>query len=110
MAPLSLEIYNPKTGGWKEVGRLGPGKRPGSISDNRPDGRRDVYVFSCAEDNSHSAIQRSAAGIDGATEQLRAISTVGAEIVKVLHAGETYEMNVKTDVGKQTLRIRFRHF
>jgi hypothetical protein len=109
MAPLSLETYSPDAKKWLRVGLIGPGAPPGSVSDNR-DGRRDVYVFSCASDNSHSVIQRSVAGVDREIGPLRAVTSVGAETVKVLKTGETYEMEVRTDMGREPRRIRFRHF
>jgi hypothetical protein len=71
MSPLRIEIYNPELSRWIQVGEVKPGDPSGSISDNKPDGTRDIYLFECAPDNSKSTIYRSGLGLDTEVEQGR---------------------------------------
>ncbi|MBI2579712.1 MAG: hypothetical protein HYW27_02315 [Candidatus Aenigmarchaeota archaeon] len=107
MATLSIEAYSPD-GRWTKIGSIGPADLPGSLSDNRPDGGRDVYVFKCL--GPLSVIYRSDAGMDIETGSLREIAASGSEVVKELRSGsEPYEMRVKTDKSPEPRQIRFVH-
>lgn len=64
MSPLRVEVYNPGAKRWFLTGEVKPGGPPGSISDNKLDGSRDVYIFWCAPDDSQSTIYRSGFGVD----------------------------------------------
>jgi hypothetical protein len=106
---LKLEVYI-EGREWKKMGELLPGDRLGSISDNRPDGKRDVYLFQCESMNRRSVIYRSEGGLDFNVEHLRVTDTQGLEEIKELtHAQPTYEMQVKTDQSPTKRRIRFTH-
>ncbi|MEK7182805.1 MAG: hypothetical protein AAB694_01460 [Patescibacteria group bacterium] len=111
MAPLSLEAYNPDKNSWITLDEIKPLDRPGSISDNRPDGERDIYLLECAPDDSHSTIYRSKLGVDvDLTSQIRSVTSAsGLEVIKELKKGESFEMDVKTDRSSQPSRIRFTH-
>ena len=106
---LRLELYL-QGRNWIKVGELLPGMRPGSIFYNRPDGRRDVYVFECERDNSKSVIYRSTCGLDLEVDTIRALHTQGLEVVKELTALQpSYELEVRTYKNQTFKRIRFTH-
>lgn len=113
MSPLRIEVYNPERNSWIQAGEVKPGDPPGSISSNKPDGSRDVYMFDCAPDDSKSTIQRSGFGVDAelAEGRLRAVvpDPSRLEVVKELKPGESYEMTIKTDRSPQPRQIRFTH-
>lgn len=110
MSPLKLKIFRERQGGWVTIGDVKPGDRPGSISDNKADGARDVYVFKCSEDDSKSTIYRSEGGVDTEKGDIRTVIPLeGLTIVKELKKGESYEIEVKTDVSKEPRKIRFSH-
>lgn len=115
MSPLNIEVYVPERSKWIGVSpQLKPGDRPGSISDNKPDSSRDIYLFECAPDDSKSTISRSGFGADTELEQerLRAVfpDPSKMEVVKELRKGETYEMTVRSDRNpQQPTQIRFTH-
>jgi hypothetical protein len=109
MTPLKLEIYT-QNKNWIKVGELRAGDQPGSVSDNKPDGSRDVYMFECSPDDSKSTIYRSKAGIDTEIGPMRTLTTVGAEVIKELkRGGDPYEMRIKTDKSPEARLIRFTH-
>lgn len=65
MSPLRIEVYNPDLSKWVQVGpELGSTDCPGTISSILPDGTREIYQFFCAEDGSHSVIQKLPFGLD----------------------------------------------
>ena len=107
MAPLIIEAYSPD-GSWTKIGGIGPADLPGSLSHNRPDGGRDIYVFMCL--GSSSVIYRSEAGMDIETGSLREIAASGYEVVRKIRSGsEPYEMRIKSDKSPEPRRIRFVH-
>jgi len=110
MSPLSVEVYREDQNEWVGVGEINPGNRPGSISDNKPDESRDLYIFECSKDDSQSTIYRSKGGVDTEKGDMRAVIALGGlSIVKELKRGESYEMKVRTDVGREPRKIRFSH-
>ena len=109
MSPLNLEIYSPNRT-WIKVAEIRRGDLPGSISDNKSDGSRDVYMFGCLPDDSKSVIYRLKAGLDKEIGPLRAITTKGVDIVTEIRRGDKpYKMEIKTDKSHQTRKIRFTH-
>lgn len=108
MTPLTLEIYLSTEDRWKKIAELKPGFSA-SFSDNKPDGRRDVYVVYCLPDDSRSIIYRSILGIDTEIGDMRLLRTVGLKAVKKLEKGEAYEMVVKTDKSPEPRKIRLKH-
>ena len=106
---LRLELYV-EGREWVKFGELLPGDRHGSISDNRSDGKRDIYLFQCEIGNSKSVIYRSTAGLDFEVKHLRVTDTQGLEVIRELTSLQpTYEMKVKTDQSPDSRRIRFTH-
>ncbi|OGE78054.1 hypothetical protein A3J19_01080 [Candidatus Daviesbacteria bacterium RIFCSPLOWO2_02_FULL_41_8] len=107
---LGVEVYNAMAKDWVQLPELKPGDRPGSVSQNKPDGEREVYLFECAPDNSHSTIYRSTFGADTEIAETRVITTAGLEIVKELKRGEEpYVLTLKTDISDARRIIRFTH-
>lgn len=96
---------------WTEVGAVRPGDRPGSISDNKDDGTRTVYLLECAEDDSKSTISKpDKLGVDATADETRIIECIGVEIVKVLEQGSPpFELRVKWDGAKESRSLRFSH-
>lgn len=114
MSPLRVEAYNPELSRWVQVGQeLGPTDRPGTISSNLPDGTREIYQFFCAEDNSHSVVQKLPLGLDAEIGHLRILDAQNvADAVRVatLRKGDQpYRLTVKTDRSPQRRIIRFTH-
>ncbi len=106
--PLKIEVYAEDK--WIELSTLNPCDLPGSISDVRLDGRRDIYIFRCKADDSLSTIYSSVLGMDVANERIREIHSAGQELVKALGKGdEPYEMSVKTERSPEPRKIRFTH-
>ena len=106
---LTLEIYvNEK--GWIEAGKLNPGDRPGSISNNNPDVSRDIYLFECEADNGKSVIYKSSVGIDAEVENLRLTNVQGLEVIKELSKDSPIlEMKIKTDRSQSYRDVKFTH-
>lgn len=110
MAPLNIEVYNSERSSWVPVGEVKPGDRPGSISQNKPDGIREIYMFDCAPDNSHSTIYKSTFGADAAISDIRIVTTEGLEVIKDLRKGdEPFILTVGTDISPQRRIVRFTH-
>ena len=103
MATLYLEAYDPERGGWIVAGTLRPGERPGSLSDNTPEGRV-TYTYALAADGRHATIGHTAVGLlyrDGSVATF-------ADVVRTLGPGEEHEMEITSDVGRKRQRVRFR--
>ncbi len=109
MSPLKVERYSSTLGDWGELGEVLPHDPPGSLSDNKPDGTRDLYVFTCEPDDSKSTLYRSKAGVDTRWGRFRAFDSTGLEIVKELQRGESVELTVKTDNSPKLIQYRFTH-
>jgi len=110
MSPLRIEAFNPVDKQWVRVGEVRPTDPPGSISDNKPDGKRDIFMFKCERDDSKSIIYRSGIGIDEEVGRFRVITDFSKlEVVKELKKGESFEMDIKTDKRPASRKIRFTH-
>lgn len=114
MSPLRVEVYNPEISKWVQAGQeLGPQDQLGTISSNLPDGTREVYQFLCAEDDSHSIIQRLPIGIDVEIGHLRILdpqNVANAIRVATLRKGDPpHRLTVLTDRSPQRRIIRFTH-
>jgi len=111
--PLRIEAFNADLSRWVQFVEVGSNDPPGTISSNLPDGRREIYQFSCSLDDSYSAIKRLAKGIDLEVGRLRitdAASVIQAETVAILRRGDSpYRLTVKTDVSPRGRIIRFTH-
>jgi len=105
---LNLEICGPNNK-WIKIGNINPKDQPGSVSNNKIDGSREIYIFECSPDNSKSTIYRSITGLDTEIGKDRLVTTVSAEVVKELRKGDIYEMKIKTDKNRESRLIRFTH-
>lgn len=110
MAPCEVEIRAPNSEKWIRIGQLNPRDAPGSFSNIREDGVREIVLFECSEDDSETRIFRSGLGIDWESGDLRGVisSLELLELVKTLKKGESYEMNITTDRGTRAV-VRFSH-
>lgn len=109
MSPLNIEVYNPQRTDWVKVQELNPGDSSDSISQNKPDGQREVYLFQCEPSGEESVIYRSRAGFDVANQRSRVVNTTGLEEVARLKDGESHQLSVKTDVSDTERLVRFTH-
>lgn len=95
-------------GAWITLGVQTPDMAPATITDNKDDGGRDVYVTQCFAD--HATIRRMPGGVDVTQGLLRIIDPqelARAELVKRLEYGEHIEMTVKPDRAPAERRIRY---
>lgn len=84
---------------WLPVVGLRPGDQPGSISDNPPDGDRQVYLFEAGPQQ--ATIVRSEAGLDIETDTTRVTyAAAGFVAVASLAAGESHELTVTAQNGE----------
>ena len=106
--PLTLEFYGNE---WKLFGILQPVDQRGSITDNKPNGQRDIYIFECSMDDSQSTVYRAETVVaDIERGNTRVIATTGLSIVAELRRGDNpYEMVVTCHKNKPPRRIRFTH-
>lgn len=110
MSPLYIEVLHPIDNRWLKVGQINPKDRPGSLSHNREDGKREMYVFSCADDDLKSVIYKSGFGTDSESGITRTISDFSRpEIIKELKKGESFEMKIKNDKSPEAMTLRFSH-
>lgn len=111
MAPLHIEAFNPARKEWVRVGDVYSTDPPGTMSNNKPDGSRELYQFACAKDDSKSTIYRSGLGVDIEIGRFRGaiIDPLKLEVVKELKREESFEMDIKTDRNPVVTKIRFTH-
>lgn len=110
MSPLRIDVYNPKGQEWVEVGELNPGDRPGTISQNKPNGSRELYVFHCEPDDKSSIVYRAKNGVDITDSQTRVfIPSDLKEVARLRDGDPPYVLTVKTDVSEDRRIIRFTH-
>jgi hypothetical protein len=105
-----LEAYRHEDQKWIHVGDVPPGQS-GSLSQNLPEGRREVYIFECEQDDSKTTLYKAAPGIDIEIGRMRASFNLGEmEVVKEIRRGdEPYRMSIKTDVSPQRRIMRLSH-
>jgi hypothetical protein len=108
MGELLLQLKN-RQGDWTTAHRAKPGDPPGSLSNNTPDGGREIYIAECLAD--HARIYRSIGGADFLQEEgaKRNIMSVGKELLATLRAGEIYEIHVSPDRIRARLHARYRY-
>jgi hypothetical protein len=109
MSPLKIEVFAPDIEEWIVRAQLFPDSPPGSISQNKPDGQREVYTFQCEPSGEESVIYRSEKGIDAASSQIRLITTEGFEEVARLKDSQSHTIAVKTDISDMRSLVRFTH-
>ena len=110
MAPLIAEAFDPRKEEWVTFATLKPGDRPGSMSNNLPEGR-EVILFECAKDDSYSTVRKSRAGVDfNPIEAIRSVvPSAGFDVLATLKDGESFEMDIKTDISAAPKKIRLTH-
>lgn len=87
-------------------GEVKPTDPSGSMSNNLPNGRRELIILTCAPDDSHSRIERSPENLDLVKGPGRVIWATHTELIAVLRDGESHEMEIHTDRGgKSQLRL-----
>ena len=111
MSPLRVEVYGSDVRQWIQAGEVKPGDPPGSMSDNKPDSTRDLYIFECDPDDSKSTIYKSELGVDVSQGNLRAVISDRSRwgIIKELEKNEVFEMSVRTDISPRPRQVRFTH-
>lgn len=112
MPPLHIEAFHSTNRNWFRLGEIHPTDPMASMSDNKPDGSRNIYMLKCARDDSGSTIFRSGAGVDtkvGRFREIIAMDTSKLEVVKELRDGESFEMDVKPDMSPASIKVRFTH-
>lgn len=111
MSPLHVEVFHSIDKKWLRVGEVHSTDPAGSMSDNKPNGQRDLYRFECAKDDSKSTIYRCGISIDREIGVFREVLTDVSkmEVVKELKNEESFEINVKTDKSSESIKIRFTH-
>ena len=106
--PLRMDAY--AGGRWVFVAKLGPGQPCATLSDNKPDGSRDIYKLECLPDDSGSVVYRSRAGVDADLGDTRIVFSLEFEKLAVLTEGDKpYEMGLRTDRSPEARRVRFSH-
>lgn len=107
---LSIEVYHPDRKEWIKLPEWKPGDLPGSVSQDKPDGTREVYLFECASDDFHSTIYRSTLGVDTEVGSNRILTTEGLEEIATLRRGDRpHILTLLTDISSQRRVIRFTH-
>lgn len=101
---LTVEIGNNDR--WMQIGPvLEPGDLAGSMSDNSS-GKRDVILFFITDD--YAVVERSIGGTDTDVGPLRAMHTIGFEMVAMLMPGDTCELPIQTDRMRDPATLRFK--
>lgn len=100
-------MYNPKADDWVQVGEVNWGDRDGTLSNNRPDGGRDIYLFGIDMIKRTGFVKRAIGGVDMANPDLRVVESLGFEPIAELGDGESYETEIITDGSRgQPRRVR----
>lgn len=105
-----IEVYRPNLCEWAHVGDVPPGQK-GSISQNLPDGRREIYIFEPDLDDSKTILSKVSAREDMEIGNFRLLpklqeTNVLAELKK---GDEPYRLTVKTDASPSRIIVRFSH-
>lgn len=110
MSPLHVQVQNLEGTGWLKFGEpLEPGEKPGSISNNLPDGRREVVFFECMPDDKSSVIYRAIRTVEQEYGNQRTLtSSELAEPIILRDGSKPYEVDIKTDIGTEAT-LRFTH-
>jgi hypothetical protein len=92
---------------WALAGQIDQGDRDGSMSDNPPEGGRDIYRFGVDPVSNTGYVVREGFGADRDVSGVREVSSLGTVIVASLHHGESHELTVRPDNSSAPRRIRF---
>lgn len=107
---IKVEAYNSEGKEWIPIGNLPPGQK-GSMSHNFPDGRREIYVFECSLDDTHTTLSKAPFGVDTEVGKYRIMDTLeGMEVVQELRRGDpAFILSIKTDNSDVARMVRFSH-
>lgn len=108
--PLSVEIKINEI--WRPISTVSPGGQAGSISNNRADGERELYILECASDDTSSTISKSEGGMDssGQDERDRVVLSVRSDVIAVLRENDKpFELTVTPDNSTESRTFRFAH-
>jgi hypothetical protein len=110
MSPLHVQLRNLEDTGWLKFGEpLQPGEAPSSISNNPPDGEREIVFFGCEPDGLSSVIRKTISARETVSEGTRVFSSSVFDEIKRLRVGDKpYVLDVITDRGDEAT-IRFTH-
>ncbi len=107
--PLLIAVQDPRTGKWEQNEPLLPIlDQPLTLSHTSLVGRQ-IYMVSCADDDSHSLIQVSQGGIDVEQVSLRVVASIGWQEVAKLEHKQTHELTAFTDRSLVPRHLRFAH-
>ena len=106
---MLLHIETSIEGSWKEIAVLKPGDQPGSMSNLKEDGSREIYVFECDRNDRDSTVFKSRAGIDIVEGATREILSTHYDIVQTLTAGQSLELNMRSPRMQEPKPIRLSH-
>ena len=106
--PTRFEISNPALDRMLHIGNIDPGC-DGSLSQTKPDGRRERFHFFCNEDNSATVLQQSVDYFIEYADSIIPIETDEMETIAELGQGESYEWVMKTDSAPTEFRVRLTH-
>lgn len=104
---LKLDLSLPG-GPWMPFGEIKPADPTASMSNNLPDGTRELIIMSCAPDDSHSIIERSPENLDMKRGPSREIWATHTELIAILKDGEAHQMEICPDRGVRT-QLRLTH-
>ena len=97
MSPLNVEVLHNVDKQWIKLGEVGPLDKPGSLSNIKSKGKKDIYLFKCEKDDSKSVIYRS--------ESKNVTDFSELEIVKEVKKGESFIIDMKTNGNAKKVRF-----
>lgn len=112
MSPLEMKGYRKDAGDFVHHALFEPGES-GRITNNLPNGEKELYRFSCLPDGSKSVIEKSKRGFGiafaGAGQPLSAGHSLEWTLVRELRRGEFFDIQVITDFNPNLRTVRFEH-
>jgi hypothetical protein len=97
MSPLNVEVLHNVDKQWIKLGEVGPLDKPGSLSNIKSKGKKDIYLFKCEKDDSKSVIYKS--------ESKNVADFSELKIVQEIKKGESFIINMKTDGNAKKVRF-----
>jgi hypothetical protein len=98
MGKLLFERRTAGSSQWVAIAALRPASGAGSLKNNRPGGDREIVLFYC--EDAHSVVLQTVDGNDYEVDPLtRIVSAADVQELARLGPGESYEMDITTDLG-----------
>lgn len=107
MSPLNVEIKR-QGAKWKKIGTQEPGQTPGSFSDIRSKGGRDMYVYECVIDDTFSLITVYRGGVEGEGQSQKEVFGKGEEFTR-LKKGQSKTIHIRSNEFGGKVSVRFKH-